>query len=328
MGFAEIIGQRNQLDILRLALANNRLHHAYLFTGPEGVGKRTTALALAKALHCTEKSGDFCGRCAECARVMARNHPDVRVIERLADKKEISIQQIRDMEKELRYRSFSGGRKIAIVDPATLLNPASQNALLKTLEEPPPDSLLILIAASAGALLPTLRSRCLQLSFGPLPRQLIAGFLLSEKRVKPEEAELLAALSMGSLGAALEMDGAELRERRRVWGGMLSALKAGDYRGAMEAAEALAASRDDALQFLEWAESWYRDLLVQAARQDTQGVVNLDMLPELQLQGAAAGMERILSAAANAAGAARKIKRNLNRRMVLEQFLFGVVGSH
>ena len=328
MGFAEIIGQKNQLDILRLALANNRLHHAYLFTGPEGVGKRTTALALAKALHCTEKSGDFCGRCAECARVMARNHPDVRVIERLANKKEISIQQIRDMEKELRYRSFSGGRKIAIIDPATLLNPASQNALLKTLEEPPPDSLLILIAASAGALLPTLRSRCLQLSFGPLPRQLIAGFLLSEKRVKPEEAELLAALSMGSLGAALEMDGAELRERRRVWGGKLSVLKASDYRGAMEAAEALAASRDDALQFLEWAESWYHDLLVQAARQDTQGVVNLDMLPELQLQGAAAGVERILSAAANAAGAARKIQRNLNRRMVLEQFLFGVVGSH
>lgn len=328
MGFAEIIGQKNQLDILRLALANNRLHHAYLFTGPEGVGKRTTALTLAMALHCTEKNGDFCGRCAECARIKGRNHPDVRMIERLADKKEISIQQIREMEKELRYRSFSGGRKIAIVDPATLLNPASQNALLKTLEEPPPDSLLILIAASAGALLPTLRSRCLRLSFGPLPRQLIAGFLLSEKGVKPEAAELLAALSMGSLGAALEMDGAELGERRRVWGGMLSALKAGDYRGAMEAAEALAGSRDDALQFLEWAESWYRDLLVQAARQDAQGVVNLDMLPELQLQGAAAGVERILSAAANAAGAARKIQRNLNRRMVLEQFLFGVVGSH
>jgi DNA polymerase-3 subunit delta' len=187
---------------------------------------------------------------------------------------------------------------------------------------------LILIAASAGALLPTLRSRCLRLSFGPLPRQLIAGFLLSEKRVKPEEAELLAALSMGSLGAALEMDGAEVRKRRQVWDGMLSALKAGDYRGAMEAAEALAASRDDALQFLEWAESWYRDLLVQAARQDTQGVVNLDMLPELRLQGAAAGVEGILSAAANARGAGRKIQRNLNRRMVLEQFLFGVVGSH
>jgi len=232
------------------------------------------------------------------------------------------------MEKELRYRSFSGGRKIAIVDPATLLNPASQNALLKTLEEPPPDSLLILIAASAGALLPTLRSRCLRLSFGPLPRQLIAGFLMSEKGVKPEAAELLAALSMGSLGAAIEMDGADLGERRRVWSGMLSALKTGDYRGAMEAAEALAASRDDARQFLEWAESWYRDLLVYGLRQDAEGAVNLDMLPELQRQAAEVTVEHILSTAANAAGAARKIQRNLNRRMVLEQFLFGVVGGH
>jgi DNA polymerase-3 subunit delta' len=328
MGFAEIIGQKNQLENLCQALANNRLHHAYLFTGPEGVGKRTTALALAMALHCMEKIGDFCGRCAECARIKNRNHPDVRLIEPLSDKKEISIQQIRGLEKELRFRSFSGGRKIAIVDPASLLNPASQNALLKTLEEPPRDSLLILIAASAGALLPTLRSRCLRLRFGPLPRQSIADFLASEKRMRPEEAELLAAFSMGSLGAALEMDGEELRERRRVWGGVLSALKAGDYRGPMEAAEALAASRDEALEFLQWAESWYRDLLVYGLRQDAEGVVNLDMLQELERQAAEVSVEHVLSAAANAAGAARKIQRNLNRRMVLEQFLFGVVRSH
>jgi len=327
MGFAEIIGQRHQLDILRLALANNRLHHAYLFTGPEGVGKRTTALALAMALHCTEKNGDFCGRCAECARIKGYNHPDVRVIERLADKKEISIQQIRDMEKELRYRSFSGGRKIAIVDPATLLNPASQNALLKTLEEPPPDSLLILIAASAGALLPTLRSRCLRLSFAPLPVPLIARFLTAEKHMKPDEAELLAALSMGSLGAAVEMDGEDVRERRRIWGGMLATLEAGDYRGAMEAAEALATRRDEALQFLQWAESWYRDLLVQAVLHEPGGVINLDMLPELQRQADLLVLERVLSAVADTAGAARRIQRNLNRRMVLERFLFGVVGS-
>ena len=328
MGFAEIIGQKNQLEVLRQALANNRLHHAYLFTGPEGVGKRTIALALAMALHCTEKNGDFCGRCAECARIKGRNHPDVRVIGRLADKKEISIQQIREMEKEMRFRSFSGGRKMAIVDPASLLNPASQNALLKTLEEPPPDSHLILIAPSAGALLPTLRSRCLRLSFGSLPRHSIAAFLVSEKGMRPDEAELLAALSMGSLGEALGMDGEERLERRRVWSGMLSALKTGDYRGAMEAAEALAASRDEALEFLRWAESWYRDLLVCGLRQDAEGVVNLDTLAELQQQAAEMAVEPILAAATNAFGAARKIQRNLNRRMVLEQFLFGVVRSH
>ena len=326
MGFVEIIGHTHQLEILRLALANDRLHHAYLFCGPAGVGKRTTALALAMALHCAEKNGDFCGRCGECARIQGRNHPDVRVIECLAGKKEISIQQIREMEKELRFRSFSGGRKVAIVDPATLLNPASQNALLKTLEEPPPDSLLILVATSAGALLPTLRSRCLRLGFGPLPRQLIARFLVSQKLMKPADADLLAALGKGSLGAALQMNGEELRQRRRIWGGMLSMLKVGDYRGAMEAAEALAASREEALEFFEWAETWYHDLLIRALRQDSDDCVNLDMLVELRRQ-APAPMEHILSAAANAAGAARKIQRNLNRRMVLERFLFGVVGS-
>src|SRR3989304_9030229 len=145
MGFSEIIGHRQPLEILRRALGQGRLHHAYLFVGPEGVGKRTIALALAQALHCGEAGDDFCGRCADCARIRDRNHPDVRLVETLAGKKEIGIQQIRDVEKALNYRSFSGKRKIAIVDPATALNLSSQNALLKTLEEPPADSLLILL---------------------------------------------------------------------------------------------------------------------------------------------------------------------------------------
>jgi DNA polymerase-3 subunit delta' len=327
MAFSEIIGQKKPLAVLRLALSNNRLHHAYLFTGPEGVGKRTTALALAMALHCSEKNGDSCGRCAECARIKGRNHPDVREIGPMAGKKEISIQQVREMQKELHYRSFSGGRKIAIVDPAILLNSASQNALLKTLEEPPEDSLLILISPSAGSLLPTLRSRCLSLSFGAIPRQILAAFLLSKKGRPREEADLLAALSMGSLGAALEMDSKELAERRQKWSGTLAALKAGDYHGAMEVAEALASNRQETLAFLEWVESWYRDLLVHGLRQNAADVVNLDLLPELRRQAAGATVERILSAATHPVGAVRKIQRNLNRRMVLEQFLFGVVGS-
>jgi DNA polymerase III subunit delta' len=172
MSFAEIIGHQGQIEILRAALAKNRLHHAYLFAGPEGVGKRTLALALAKAVHCTEMGSDSCGQCVNCARIRDGNHPDVRLIEPLMGKKEISIQQIREIERQLNFRSFSGGKKIAILDPATLMNLSAQNALLKTLEEPPQDSLLILIAPTAGGLLPTLRSRCLSLSFGPLRREL------------------------------------------------------------------------------------------------------------------------------------------------------------
>jgi DNA polymerase-3 subunit delta' len=327
MGFAEIIGHHRQIQTLRLALAKRRLHHAYLFIGPEGVGKRTLALALAKAIHCSEMADDFCGRCVNCARVQDGNHPDVRFIEPLSGKKEISIQQIREIEKQLNFRSFSGGKKIAILDPATLMNLSSQNALLKTLEEPPQDSLLILVATSTGVLLPTLRSRCLRLAFGPLQRDLLSSYLLSRKGMKQEEAELLSAMAMGSLGTALDIDSEELREKRELWLELLSSLKAGDCRAAIATAETLANSRDDCLKFLQWAESWYRDLLIHAVRQDSAGLINLDMLTRIEHQSSNVRLEHILWSIAQTADAAARIQRNLNRRMVLENLLFTVIGE-
>jgi len=327
MGFSEIIGHQRPLEILRRALAKERLHHAYLFVGPEGVGKRTVALALAQALHCGEAGGDFCGRCVDCARIQDRNHPDVRLVETPAGKKEIGIQQIRDVEKELNYRSFSGKRKIAIVDPATAMNLSSQNALLKTLEEPPAGSLLILLAANAGGLLPTLRSRCLRLSFAPLARDAVARFLMARKEVAHEEAQFLAAMSMGSLGAALRLDQEELLERRRVWVGMMTSLVAGDYRGAGAAAEAIAGNKEEALRFLEWAGTWYRDLAVHAVTRNPEALVNIDMLAQIMSQSTAGNVERALSSFAQTGQAAAGIQRNLNRRMVLERFLFSVVGG-
>lgn len=324
MSFTEIIGQEKPLTILRSALVNERLHHAYLFLGPEGVGKHTVATAFAKAVHCLEAINDFCGRCANCARIAGGNHPDVRFIEPLAGKKEISIQQIRELGRELNYRSFTGKRKIAIIDPATLVNGSAQNALLKTLEEPPQDSLIILIAANLGGLLPTVRSRCLPVTFAPLTRAQIAAFLQSRQGMNGTDAEIAAALSMGSIGAALNFDRDELLEKRRIWLGMLSSLKTADYQGAMVAAEALAGNRDETLKFLRWAESWFRDLLVYAVAGDSAQLVNLDMGGQIEQQSASGNLERKLEAISQSAGAAARIQRNFNRRMVLEKFLFGV----
>jgi DNA polymerase-3 subunit delta' len=327
MGFGEIIGHHKQLEILRSALIKGRLHHAYLFVGLEGVGKRTVALALAKAIHCGAMTDDFCGECSNCARIKDGNHPDVRVIEPLAGKKEISIQQIRELERELNFRSFTGKCKIMILDPAVLMNLSAQNALLKTLEEPPENSLLILIAPNAGGLLPTLRSRCLRLSFGPLARGQVSDFLASRHGMKADEAQFLAAMAMGSLGAAVNLDKEELVEKRRVWIGLLSSLHAGDYQAATVAAETLASNRDEALKFLKWAESWYRDLLLHKVAPDSPETVNLDMLPQLQQQSAEHNVEHLLSSFSQAIGAAARIQRNLNRRMVLEKLLFNVVGG-
>ena len=327
MGFNDIIGQQKQLTVLRSALASGRLHHAYLFLGPEGVGKRLVAVALAKSLHCSELKNDFCGGCVNCRRIAAGNHPDVRVIEPLSGKKEISIQQIRELERELNYRSFTGKRKIAIIDPATLLNLSSQNALLKTLEEPPQDCLIVLIAANEGGLLPTLRSRCLRLSFTPLARNEITGFLQSHHGMNRTDAEFIAALGMGSIGAALALDKDQLIEKRKIWTGMLGAFKRRDYHGAMIAAEALAVNREEALDFLKWAESWYRDLLIYSVANDSNDLVNLDMRQQIEEQSSRQNIDSALGAIAQTSSAAARIQRNLNRRMVLEKLLFGVVGG-
>jgi len=325
MKFADILGHQKQLTSLQAALANGRVHHAYLFLGPGGVGKRLTALALARALHCEKAENDFCGQCVNCRRIEDGNHPDVRVIETLSTKKEISIQQVRELERELNYRSFTGKRKIAIIDPATSLNLSSQNALLKTLEEPPQNSLIILIAANEGGLLPTLRSRCLRLSFAPLSRKEIARYLQAREGKSESEAECLAALSMGSMATALTLKNSELSENRKIWTDMLVAFKKRDYRGAMMAAEALAANLDDTMKFLNWAESWYRDLLIAKLAETTDDCVNLDMRQEVERQTSQIGIEPALNALGQIGTARTEIHRNLNRRMVLEKFLFSIV---
>jgi DNA polymerase-3 subunit delta' len=283
------------------------------------------AMALAKAIHCVESNQDYCGQCIDCARITDGNHPDVRLIEPLADKKEISIQQIRELQRELNYRAFSGKRKIAIIDPAILMNLAAQNALLKTLEEPPVDSLIVLITPSTGGLLPTLRSRCLSLSFAPLSSVQVAAFLESQHGMQTAEAELVAAMSMGSIGAAANLDKNELMEKRRIWLNMLISLKVGDYNAAIITAEALAKNRDEALKFLKWAESWYRDLLIYGTTQKPNELVNLDMLPQIDQQATEGKVDCVLSAFSQTTDASASIQRNLNRRMVLEKFLFDVV---
>jgi DNA polymerase III subunit delta' len=327
MSFAEIIGHTKQLAMLRSALSAERLHHAYLFVGPDGIGKRAAAIAVAKAIHCEEGVNDFCGSCVNCARISDGNHPDVRLIQPLPEKKEISIQQIRELQRDLNYRSFSGKRKIALIDPATLMNLSAQNALLKTLEEPPENSWIVLIAANSGGLLPTVRSRCVRLSFAPLTRQQVAAYLISQNKTTPDETESLAAMSMGSIGLAFNLKTEQLFEKRKDWAQTLSSLKRRDYHSAMAAAEELGEDRDKTLSFLGWAESWFRDLLVYQATGEADELVNVDMLAEIERQAAEVKLDRLQACMEKAVSAAAAIQRNLNRRMILEDLLFSVVGA-
>jgi DNA polymerase-3 subunit delta' len=198
-------------------VAHGRLGHAYLFAGPAGVGKKLFARELAKAILCeTAKDRvDACDRCASCLLVEAGTHPDVISINRPEDKNEFPIAVIRDLTEKLAMKPARGGYKFAVIDDADDFNAESANALLKTLEEPPPRSVVILLATDSERQLPTILSRCQLIRFAPLPPALVAE-LLRKQEIEPDRAELLARVSNGSLGQAIELSDPELWNFRRT----------------------------------------------------------------------------------------------------------------
>ncbi|WP_435016414.1 DNA polymerase III subunit delta' [Tundrisphaera sp. TA3] len=191
---------------LRAGLEQGRLPHALLFVGPEGIGKRAFALRLAQALLCErvpEAKLDPCGACPSCLQVMAGSHPDVHQVRKPDDKNKLSIEVIRDLNVELGLKPSRGSRKVAIVDDADDLNVEAANAFLKTLEEPAPGSVLILVGTSAEIQLDTLVSRCRVVRFDPLPDAELAAVLLEQRVVDtPEDAARLARLGEGSVARA------------------------------------------------------------------------------------------------------------------------------
>lgn len=203
--FASIRGHQRVRDLLRAAVVNDRLPHALLFAGADGVGKRSLALALTAWLLCTEDGDDACGQCASCRQVTAGSHPDFQLIVVPASKKEIGVDRSREVKRFMQLRPLRGTLKVAVVDDAHMLTVAAQNALLKTLEEPPAHSLLILVADNPDALLPTVRSRCQRVQFAPLPTDTVVDILTHDHGMSPATARQLAALAEGSPGRALAL---------------------------------------------------------------------------------------------------------------------------
>ena len=219
MPWGSVRGHDRVVASLRRAMAQGRLPHAFLFTGPEGIGKRLFAQTLAQALLCErrpEADLDPCGACPACLQVAAKTHPDVLRVGKPEDKHELPIGIIRELNHDLGLKPMAGGRRVAIVDDADDLSEEAANAFLKTLEEPPPGSALILLGTSAEGQLDTIVSRCRVVRFDPLPEPELAAVLLEQGvTADPAEAGRLAHLGEGSVARAIGLADAELETFRR-----------------------------------------------------------------------------------------------------------------
>lgn len=259
MGFAEILGQGQAITLLRRSIETGRLAHALLFVGPKGVGRFTTAVTLAKALNCLNGAqGESCDRCVACVKITKGIHPDVHLVS--PEGATLKIDQIRTLTQEATLRPYEGRRKVFILDQAETMTEQAQNALLKTLEEPPGATVLVLIAPEASALLPPIASRCSQIRFVPLPESTITA-RLQDQGCDGGEAHVLASLAGGSLGRAQELRTSPLQE---VWDlvEQTFALPPGRTLTVLELTERVVRQKETIPLFLEALLAWCRDLMV------------------------------------------------------------------
>ena len=202
--FSQILGQEKAVGFLKKVLRSDRIPHAYLFTGVNGVGKSTTAMALAKAINCgTDISDEGCGECVTCRQLASGNFPDF--ISLAPDGQNIKIEQIRELNRSLQFKPVSGKYRITIIDRAETMTEEAANSFLKTLEEPPPGNIIVLKVVDPLDLLPTIVSRCQKIPFHPLPREVVKKYLEEELDQDDNTAWLAAGISEGSLGRAVEI---------------------------------------------------------------------------------------------------------------------------
>jgi DNA polymerase-3 subunit delta' len=298
MPFRDVVGHVRLIDLLARSVAGGTLPPSLLFAGPAGIGKRLTALAVAQALNCTnptkgsglraQNSVDACGVCAACSRIARGVHPDVLFVSP-GDSGAIKIDQVRDIVDRSQYRPFEGRRRVVIVDGADALVVPAQNALLKTLEEPTPSSVFILVTARPDMLLSTVLSRCPQLRFRPLSAADIATALMARGH-NETEARAVAATADGSLGQALQASAGELVESRDLAQRVLAQAAAhNDPARRVESAQQLitkppsgVTERDQLATHLRAMAVLLRDVEVLATGADERTLANADVRPALE----------------------------------------------
>ena len=331
MPFREITGHRQLLELIARAAVRGTLPPSLIFAGPEGVGKRMAAVALAQFLNCPNRTDDdSCGTCPACTRIARLVHADVLMIEP-GDTGLIRIDQIRDVIERTAYRPFEGRRRVVILDDADVLNLDAQNALLKTLEEPPATSTFVLVTSKPDVLLPTVRSRCQRLRFGRLSPADVAGVLTREHDYSETEAHAAASLSDGSIGLALEGGSDEFVEARAAATDLLAMVAASrDPRRRLAGAKSLSGAarggsdRDELARRLRALSSILRDLGILISRADERALANTDLRADLEPLLRSFDGDRVLRAFAAVDRALIALDRNASPKIVADWVAFQI----
>ncbi len=321
MSFRDIKGQDRPIEIIKEHISQSRLGHAYLFCGPEGVGKKLSAKTLAKAVNCLKLDNDSCDICPSCLKVDKNQHPDVHFLDdsisenSLAaaqlDTKSIKIDDIRNLQKKANLRPYEGKIKVFIIDNAHNLTPAAANALLKILEEPPQYSLIILISSKVSVLFKTIISRCQILKFYPLPRTVLLDILRRDYNLDNNLAHFLAFFCEGRLGLALKLKGTGIfSEKNRI-------IDEFCVMNNLELGRMPAQNRQDMRGILNILALWFRDVYMLKSGMPLMELVNIDRKDELLKASNNYSFDKLNQAFSLISDSVLQIEQNINIKLLL-----------
>ncbi|MBS1789931.1 MAG: DNA polymerase III subunit delta' [Acidobacteria bacterium] len=329
MSFAKLIGNERNKTILQRMLAHGRIAGTLIFAGPDGVGKRQFALTLAKAANCQKSPGgsfatDSCDECGVCRRIDDGSYGDVTTIQ--PDGQFIKIGQTRELAEEVYYRPREGRQRFFILDEADRLRDEAANSLLKTLEEPPPTSTLILLTSRPNSLLQTIQSRAQRINFAPLPIPEMETFLAENYPRPAADTALLARVTEGRIGQATAFDLSDYRQERRTLMELLELMARGEDRfRLLKAAEYIGKKeRDEFEKELDLLISILRDVFLLSGGASPEQIVNVDVADRLQQLAAKIGLARVALWSETISEVRKKLRVNINRQVAMEAALLSL----
>jgi len=318
----DLAGHNWAVDMLRRHVANGEARHAYLFAGPPGIGRRTLALHFAQALNCTEPPapGEFCGKCRDCRQIAAMQHPDLDVIQKDPDARDLKVDQVRAVQHALSLKPYQSRYRVALFLRFEEANPNASNALLKTLEEAPAHAVLLLTAGTPEQLLPTIVSRCEVLRLRPSKVEEVQEMLAS-RGVEAGRASLLAQISGGRPGYAsrLTTDESLLHTRSERLNDLQSLLKSTRVQK-FSYADKLSKDKDAMRQALLFWLSFWRDVLLKASKAASP-ITNVDCMDQIDVLAGKLNLASARKIVSELELALRRLESNVNPRLLAEVLL-------
>ena len=321
-GFEEILGNEMVKDHFKKAIANHKISHAYILTGEAGMGRKSIANAFAMTLLCEKGGSEPCMSCHSCKQVMSGNHPDLIYVTH-EKPGSIGVDDVREQINDtIMIRPYSSYYKIYIVDEAEKMTVQAQNALLKTIEEPPSYAVIILITTNQEAFLPTILSRCVQMKLKPLKDFTIKSYLTQNLHIPEKDADICAAFARGNLGKAIHLSSSdEFRELFQKVMVLVKNVGTMDISMLLDCIREMKEQNFDIGEVLDLMQLWYRDVLMFKVTKDMNLLIFKDeykMINETGEKVDYAGLEAILAAIDTAR---TRLNANVNMELAMELLL-------